>query len=659
MAGWTPSPGPGTRASSGSPEVSVPPTTPQVAPAELARRLFVPPERWGWEYLVPAPMTRSPEADNAPLWYELERPANLPALLARRKQAIIVLIIMLFATFAIAASSTEVLPDWVSNVLFLVGIVGSILLFLRNWRGFKTAVKKHESRRGAAIQTWEQNKAAWEARVAEHDRHERERFTTSLIWHPLELRSHPSRVDVFGGTGDGWASLFTTLGASMLAGSGGMLVLDFSEQQVADNLAAMSAAGGMPVTTVELPAAAEQVNLLAGLSPDEVAELLAESVHTLRSGREEGIDLRALDAELLSTVTQRLEAPVTFVRIVAGLRVLRRLYDAGSESALSAGEVRALNSFVDTVGTTERNANELQFLTSTLALLTVSEDGRPIADGAAQSVPLWPVRGLMVVATMSSHHRRKDLLDRVVFHRVLHAMRTLRPGSGQDVIAIAGADHVGLESLEALARHARRVGVRLVLMLEHLRGDLTQLLGGSDSAALVMRLGNSAEAAAASDFIGREHRFTLSQLTEQVGQTFTHGTASSDGGSITTTTSTGTTSSFSSGGSSGGGGMGGIGGGGGGSSFSSSTFGTTSSRSTARMRSWQETVNQSEADSSTRGNTTSRVYEYAVEPTTIQGLPPTAFILVEVDRAGRRVVAGDCNPGITLLDRLATQPRRP
>jgi hypothetical protein len=658
VAGWTPSADPRQpRVSSGSPEIAVPPATQQAAPAELAKRLFVPPERWGWEYTKPAPIVRSPDADNPPLWYELERPANLPELLRRRKSAIFLLIVMLVASFVVAGVLNQQVPDWVTNAVFLGGIVLSVLLFLRNFRGFKVAVKRHESKRADAVKQWEQNRAAWEAHVAEFDRKEQERYASSLLWHPLELRSHPSRVDIFGGTGDGWASLLTTLGASMLPNNGGMLVLDFSEQQVADGLAVMAAQGGLPVATIELPAAAEQVNLLGGLSPDEIAELLAESVHTLRTGREEGIDLRALDAELLSTVAQRLEQPATFVRIVAGLRVLRRLYDASTEDVLTAGEVRALNSFVDTVGTTERNANELQFLTSTLALLTVGEDGRPIADGAAQAVPLWPVRGLMVVGTMSSHHRRKDLLDRVVFHRVLHAMRTLRPGGPQDVIAIAGADHVGLESLEALARHARRIGVRLIFLLEHLRGDLVQLLGGSDSAALVMRLGNASEAAAAADFIGREHRFELSQLTEQIGQTFTHGTATSEGGSVTNTSTSGFSSSSSFGGSSGGG-MGGVGGGGG-SSFSSSTFGTSSSRSVSRMRSWQETVNQSEADSTSRGQTQARVYEYAVEPTTIQGLPPTAFILVEVDRSGRRVVGGDCNPGIALLPRLAAMPRRP
>ena len=47
------------------------------------------------------------------------------------------------------------------------------------------------------------------------------------------------------------------------------------------------------------------------------------------------------------------------------------------------------------------------------------------------------------------------------------------------------------------------------------------------------------------------------------------------------------------------------------------------------------------------------MYEFQVEPTALQSLAPTAFVLVEAGPTGRRVVMGDCNPGIVLLDRVA------
>jgi hypothetical protein len=94
---------------------------------------------------------------------------------------------------------------------------------------------------------------------------------------------------------------------------------------------------------------------------------------------------------------------------------------------------------------------------------------------------------------------------------------------------------------------------------------------------------------------------------------------------------------------------------------SGKSSGTNSSESytESRSRTWQETVSRSVSDSTTDGTVTARVYEFAVEPTTIQSLPPTAFVLVEAGSSGRRVVLADCNPGITLLDRVATTPQVP
>jgi hypothetical protein len=72
------------------------------------------------------------------------------------------------------------------------------------------------------------------------------------------------------------------------------------------------------------------------------------------------------------------------------------------------------------------------------------------------------------------------------------------------------------------------------------------------------------------------------------------------------------------------------------------------------MQTWSETKNWSVAASVTHGETDQRVYEFTVEPTEIQALAPTAFILVESTGRGRRVVLGDCNPGIVTLDRVSS-----
>jgi hypothetical protein len=152
-----------------------------------------------------------------------------------------------------------------------------------------------------------------------------------------------------------------------------------------------------------------------------------------------------------------------------------------------------------------------------------------------------------------------------------------------------------------------------------------QLLGGSDSATLIMRMGNAQEAAAAAEYIGRGYKFVMNQLSRQVSEASTEGEAKQWG-------ATGTVSD------------------------SHTTGPGHWSRSTSHSRSdtWSRTVNWSTTSTLADGATASRVYEFAVEPTQIQSMPATAFVFVGTAGGQRQVVAGDCNPGISMLDRIAS-----
>lgn len=94
-----------------------------------------------------------------------------------------------------------------------------------------------------------------------------------------------------------------------------------------------------------------------------------------------------------------------------------------------------------------------------------------------------------------------------------------------------------------------------------------------------------------------------------------------------------------------------------GGGMSGSNWGSSRSISTSLSRSWQDSTNTSSAQSTTTGENLSRVYEFAVEPTQLQALPVTGLVLVEAGPGGRRVVFGDCNPGINFLPRLSSRPR--
>jgi hypothetical protein len=509
--------------------------------------------------------------------------------------------------------------------------IGPIVVADKN---IDAARQKAQAARASEWSRYQQALHRWHSTVAEHDGAERRRREAAMVWFPVQLESQPSRIDIFGGTGDGWASLLTTLGSSVLASGAGMLVLDFSEQDICRELAALASTSGVPVRRLDLPEALDGLNLLGGLDAEEVAELLAEALQTMRRSAADA-DLRDLDVHLLASVTEQLEPPLTFHRIAAGLRVLQRRYDGSSEGPLSVVELQRLVARVDTVGQGDRIQDELRFVGNTLELLRQRHVWASVGPE-----DILPGGSLTVIATTGDNQRRKDFTDRVVFHAVLQHLRRRWWAGGQGMLVVAGADHLGKDALEVMAKRARMSGLRLVYLIEHLRDDLQQLLGGSDSAALVMRLGNAQEAAAAAEFIGRGHKFILNQLTKQVGTTFTRGESSSwgeqEGTSETTGFSSGTTSS--------------------GLFHGSSNRGRSHSFATSRSRTWQDTRNTSEAYSTTDGTTESRVYEFTVEPTQIQSLPATAFILVEAGHGGRRVVVGDCNPGIVTLPKVAQQP---
>ena len=464
-------------------------------------------------------------------------------------------------------------------------------------------------------------------------------------WRPLHLDSEVIRLDVVGGTGDGWASLLVTLGSGAPAGP--TLVLDLTEQHVAGGLAAFTAARGFPVRRTELPGSLWHLDLLAGLEADEAVEVLVEAIDSVRA-EDQPNALRHTDAILLRAVAEVVHPRLTFTRLAAGLRVLLGT-NPEVDHVLTADEVVRLLPKADTAATGDRARDELPFLIEVLDLPAQAESGGrdepPRAD-------LWPHSGLHVITTTGRHPRRKEVVDRILFHRLLHELRSRPCGFSGQTLVLAGADRLGQRGVEELARHAARADLRLVLMAESLRDGVHRLLGERRSATVVMQLGGE-DATKAAEFIGRGHRFVLSQVTTQISRNFTVGDGETrgtqDGDSFATGTSTSDGRNWSAGDV--------LGLAGPGSQRSTGT-GDNHSRTASRSRTWQETYNRSVTDSTSGGRTFARVYEFTVEPTTIQGLAPTAFVLTQLTPSGRQVVAGDCNPGTVALDRAAASTRQ-
>ncbi|RKT02203.1 hypothetical protein BX286_0071 [Streptomyces sp. 3211.6] len=617
--------------------------------AELVRRLFAGEERWGWEFVQPPEPPPHPDAARPPV---LVGPSNARVrdleerATGKRNSSGCGCFTFLLAVFAFLAAGGD------GPGIVAAGI--AVVLLLAAWVGtspqsrLRAAQRDLERERAQALREHQNRMQAWQRRLDAHRAEHLRRNGELDTWFPLALPSRPSRIDVFGGTAHGWASLLATVGGPLLGSGQPLLVLDLTQQAVALELAGFAAGREVPVLHVPVPEAFLGVDLCAEFTPEELAEALAEALATMRPPGTD-VDLHAIDVDLLQTVASLLEGAVTFTRLAAGLRVLMRVYDADPDrpGPLDPSEIEAISQAIDLVGHTERVQNELRYVRAQLELLARAEgaaadgaDGGAADAGVPALAQWWRPGALTIVTSEDVVHRRKDLTDRLVFFRLLHALRKRTFAGGTGTLVVAGADHLGRDALESMARQARTSGVRLVLLLEHLREGAVQVAGGSDSATVFMRMGNGEEAKAAAQFIGQEHRFLVNQLTRQVGETLTEGR--SDG--YTYQRGISETDGTSRGGSSGKAGWG-------------RNWGSSRSFSTSLSRSWQESTNTSTAQSTTTGENLSRVYEFAVEPTQLQALPVTGLVLVEAALGGRRVVFGDCNPGISLLPRLSARPR--
>ncbi|MFJ8162169.1 hypothetical protein ACIRBY_14720 [Streptomyces sp. NPDC096136] len=637
--------------------------------AELVRRVFAGEERWGWEFVQPPEPPPHPDAANPPAHVEPShtRVRDLTERATEKRNSsgcgCFTFLLAVGVFLGAGGDGAGIVAAGIAVVLLLVAWGAS-----SPRARLRAAQRDLERAREQALREHQNRTRAWQRRLDTHRAEHLRRNEELDTWFPLALPSRPSRIDVFGGTAHGWASLLATVGGPLLGSGQPLLVLDLTQQAVALELAGFAARREVPVLHVPVPGAFLGVDLCAEFTPEELAEAIAEALATMRPPGTD-VDLHAIDVDLLQTVASLLEGAVTFARLAAGLRVLMRVYDADPDrpGPLEPSEIEAISRAIDLVGHTERVQNELRYVRAQLELLARAEGGAadgsaggsagaaadgsvggpvdgsaagPVDAGVPALAQWWRPGALTIVTSEDVVHRRKDLTDRLVFFRLLHALRKRTFAGGTGTLVVAGADRLGRDALESMARQARTSGVRLVLLLEHLREGAVQVAGGSDSATVFMRMGNGEEAKAAAQFIGQEHRFLVNQLTRQVGETLTEGR--SDG--YTYQRGTSETDGTSRGGSSGKGGWG-------------RNWGSSRSFSTSLSRSWQESTNTSTARSTTRGENLSRVYEFAVEPTQLQALPVTGLVLVEAGPGGRRVVFGDCNPGITLLPRLSARPR--
>ncbi len=105
-----------------------------------------------------------------------------------------------------------------------------------------------------------------------------------------------------------------------------------------------------------------------------------------------------------------------------------------------------------------------------------------------------------------------------------HVLRQEPPAPAppwQRTLCLPGAEKLSGDVLDRLCDACEAARTGLVLAYRSLPGHVKERLGRGNAAVAFMRLGNAEDAKVASEQIGTEHRFVLTQLTDTVGTSAT------------------------------------------------------------------------------------------------------------------------------------------
>lgn len=629
--------------------------------ARPAERLYL-----GWQYATPFPEPGPPP--RRPVPPEQERLSPDWAAAQRREEnllnrplraAFALAVAIAVAAFALGAAG------WLNDLVAGLGVIFGVLIAAVSgyaiWQGARALRARMADEQHRIGRIREAQESRLFAGQAEHARRVREwqsmrsAFEHQKRWYAVCPPGGIHRVDVAGGTLSGWAAMLATVAAPRLAAGAEVTVLDLSEGSAAQDLIAFARTRGIDPLVWVLPEDLPRLDLGTGLGTQALADVLSLAV----SATEEQGSTRDLsfDNAILERVIDVLGGTATVAGVTAALRALAQVGDPRDDVAaglITAGQVDTLTAMFGR-GATDRVVVER-------AWVLESQLRRLAATGTAP-VPL-PRSPLRVVAV----GRRAGVLDGKVLGTYLtvaltHALREAEPvPPWQHTLFVLGADRLRGDTLDRLCDACESSGTGLVLAYRSIPPHVRQRLGRGNAAVAYMRLGNAEDAKAASEQLGTEHRFVLSQLTETIGLTVTDttaGTYTSTTGSVSSVADSWSTSEGSTRGT----GSGWTGQGPWPASFSRSAQAGTSrgsgvsesvSEGINASTAWGITTSTATGDSESLALALQRSREFLVEQHQLQQLPVSAMIITYAGPAGRQVVMADANPGIGGLSAATT-----
>jgi hypothetical protein len=491
---------------------------------------------------------------------------------------------------------------------------------------------------------------SWESR--------REAFDRQLHWYAVSLPADIDRVDVAGGTLAGWSALLTMVAAPRLSSGGEVTVLDLTEGAVARDLLAVARRAGVEPLIWVLPPDLPRLDLGSGLGAGALAEVLAATVAASSDPADGGGQgaSASVDGAILERLLGVLGGNPGIAQVTAALRALAQVGDPRRD--LQAGLLTAdqLDRVTALYG---RAAADRVVIERALAM---ESRLRALEQLGSAPVPLPPSRLRVAWLDRRAGAAGNRVLASYLTVTLTHVLRQQLAGPRwQHTLCVLGAEKLRADVLDRLTEACETSGTGLVICYRAIPGHVRERLGRGNAAVAFMRLGNAQDARAASEQIGTEHRFVVSQLTDTIGTsvtdtagdsyTSTVGTADSVADSVSVSDTAGRSSGrgrsrqdqfapfghFT----------------GSVSRDSSRSHAVSDSRSiTAGISSgtsWGISTSRAAAMSTSAARTLQRSREFLVEQHELQQLPASAVIISWASPRGRQVVLADANPAIMVL----------
>ncbi|HKA98213.1 MAG TPA: hypothetical protein VKD66_18270 [Streptosporangiaceae bacterium] len=618
----------------------------------------------GWQYALAHPDPGPPPRRPVPVEQEQLNPGWLSA--QRREEGLLTRYWKVSAGLCLAATALVLVLGTVGPLNPALTALGAAVfvtlagLSVRAvWRGnrdLRTTVAA-EVRRVAAARAVQEGQLF--GRLEDHARQFRDwqasqqMFARQPLWYPVALPDVIDRVDVAGGTLAGWSALLTVAAGARLAVGGEVTVVDLSEGAVARDLVALAGEMGVRPLVWVLPDDLPRLDLGVGMPAEPLADVLAASAST--GPQAGGGPDPARDHAIVERVIGALGEGAGIASVTAGLRALAEVGDPlldVERGLLTAAQLERV------AGLFGRGAADRVVIERAMAL---EARLRALDRLGSEPGPL-PHSALRVIALdRSGTTFGNTMLGTYVTVSLTHLLRHAPRGQPwRHTLCLAGADKIRGEILDRLCDVCESTQTGLVLAYRSIPAHVKERLGRGNAAVAFMRLGNAEDAKVASEQIGTEHRFVLSQLTDTVGASITDtsgwsytstvGTADSVAASASTSRTTGRSRGRGHtradiapfGGRTGSG-----------SREESVSTGTSDSESITEginaSTSWGWSTSTAIGANESLAKSTQRSREFLVEPHQLQQLPPSAVIVSYASPEGRQVVLADANPAILAL----------